>query len=249
MKRIRLKKRRKLSHWNYIVIVITVIIISIIWLLNFLGKKATPIIMNYAEKQAKKIATIVISQSVNEEVISSFKTDDLFVTNSNDKGEISSVDFNPLMVNKMLASISSNVKSYLKKLESGQIGDLGLSDTTLVNVSSKELKNGVIYEVPSGIIFNNGLLANIGPKIPVKLSLIGDITTDVKTKISDYGINNAIIEIVVNVKVTEQVILPFDYKQITVETDIPIAMKMIQGKVPNYYFNGKDVPSLSIDAN
>lgn len=249
MRKIRLKKKRKLNQWNYIVIIITLIIISIIWLFSFLGKKATPIIMNYAEKQAKKIATIVISQSINEEVISSFKTDELFTTNSNDKGEINSVDFNPLMVNKMLSSISSNVKSYLRKLETGNIDDLDLSDTTLVNVSSKDLKNGVIYEIPSGIIFNNGLLANIGPKIPVKLGLVGDITTDVKTKISNYGINNAIIEIVVNVKVTEQVILPFDYKQVTVETDIPIAMKMIQGKVPNYYFNGENAPSLSIDTN
>ena len=68
----------------------------------------------------------------------------------------------------------------------------------------EKLKSGIIYQVPTGIIFNNGLLSNIGPKIPVKLSLIGDVTIDIKTTIKDYGINNAVIQVSINVKVTEQ---------------------------------------------
>ena len=42
---------------------------------------------------------------------------------------------------------------------------------------------------------------------------------------------------VINVEVYEQVILPFTTKRVTINTDIPIAVKLIQGEIPSYYFN------------
>ena len=71
----------------------------------------------------------------------------------------------------------------------------------------------------------------------MKLSLTGDILTDIHTKVTDYGINNAVVEIVISVEVYEQVILPFTTKRVTINTDIPIAVKLIQGEIPSYYFN------------
>ena len=38
----------------------------------------------------------------------------------------------------------------------------------------------------------------------------------------------------------ERVILPFVSKQIKIESRIPIAMKLIRGNIPEYYFNGID---------
>ena len=32
-------------------------------------------------------------------------------------------------------------------------------------------------------------------------------------------------------------ILPFTTKRVTINTDIPIAVKLIQGEIPSYYFN------------
>jgi hypothetical protein len=49
--------------------------------------------------------------------------------------------------------------------------------------------------------------------------------------------------------VTEQVVLPYDTSQIEIETTIPITIKLIQGTVPNYYFNGTENPSLSLSTN
>lgn len=249
MKRIRLKKKRKISIWTYIsVLALSLVIFSII-IFIYIGRNVTPKIQKYAEKQAKRVSSIVIGKSVTKEMLDSFETEDLFITNKNTDGTVSSIDFNPLVINRMLSEVGNNVKEYLHKLETGNIEDLELSDTTLFNVSQKKLKSGIIYEVPSGIIFNNGLLANIGPKIPVKINFIGDIVTDVVTDITDYGINNAIIQIGIKVKVNELVILPYDSNQITIETTIPVAIKLIQGTVPNYYFNGANNPSLSFDTD
>lgn len=249
MKRIKLKHHKRLKKFDYILMVIFLIIISVILAFYYIGKHATPIIQDYAEKQAKRISAIVISQAVNDEVVEYINVEDMFVETQNSSGEVSSVDFNSAAINQVLSKVSKSVKAYLKKIENGEIEDLNLSDTSVFNVSPKDLKNGIIYEVPTGIIFNNGLLANIGPKIPIKLSLIGEITTDIETNITDYGINNAVIQVSVKVTVSEQVIFPYDSSLIEVETIIPIAMKLIQGNIPEYYFNGSGIPSLSIDSN
>jgi sporulation protein YunB len=249
MKRIKLHKKRKMSTLSILLLLLMLLIISIILVFIYIGKNITPKIQNYAEIQAKKIISLVLSQTVTDEIIDTFKTDDLFITQENEDGTVGSIDFNSVVVNKALVSISKNVKSYLKKLENGEIEDIGLSDSSLLNVEEKKLKNGIIYEVPTGIIFDNGMLSNIGPKIPVKLSFLGDVTCDVVTDITDYGINNAIVEIGIKIVVTEQVVLPYDTSQIEIETTIPITIKLIQGTVPNYYFNGTENPSLSLSTN
>lgn len=229
MKKIKLKKVKS-KKLNIVIIMILLIIVSIIFIFNYIGKNITPVIINYAEKQAKKIALVVMSKAVDDEIIDRINPNDLFITNENE------TNYDMSNVTELLKRISVNVKSYLKKLESGEITNLGLTNE-YINVDSKKLKDGIVYEVPTGIIFNNGLLANLGPKIPIKLSLVGDITTDIVTDIKEYGINNAIISLSINVKITEQLILPFSYKQIVVENNFPLTIKIVEGNVPSYYLN------------
>ena len=86
----------------------------------------------------------------------------------------------------------------------------------------------------------------MGPKIPVKLSLIGDIVSNVNTKVTNYGINNALIEVSIYVQVESRVILPFITDTVIVETEIPVAMKLVQGIVPDYLLGGLTNSSVPI---
>ncbi len=143
----------------------------------------------------------------------------------------------------MVGLITSNVQDYLKKLEDGDIQSIGIKNT--VTFASKDkLKKGIIYEIPSGLVFNNVIMTNIGPKIPVRLSLLGDVSTNFKTDVTNYGINNALIKLVITVEIKEQVILPFTSKQISVKTEVPLALKLMQGDIPHYYFNGSTMPNV-----
>ena len=49
-----------------------------------------------------------------------------------------------------------------------------------------------------------------------------------------------------NIKLTEKVLLPISSKEINVEYNIPISLKMIQGAIPNYYFNGIESKSIVV---
>ena len=95
-----------------------------------------------------------------------------------------------------------------------------------------------------GAVFNNSFLANLGPKIPIRFNLVGKIKANLKSTITDYGINNALIETVLHLTLTLKVILPITSEEISVESNVPISMKIISGEVPEYYLNGYNQTSL-----
>lgn len=240
-KKLHLKKSKKkfiVKKSNLIIFILVALFIGVSWLFWFMNKKLTPVIMDYAEIQAGRIATLVINQAITKEVTNEMDMDDLFIILKNDDGDIKSIDFNPLFVNKMLSMVTSSVQIYLQNLENGNLDEIGLSNVGLGDYDKDKLREGIIFEVPTGIVLNNSLLYNIAPKIPVRLSLIGDIVSNVDTKITDYGINNALVEIIIKISVVEQVMLPFASDKITVSTNVPVAIKLIQGDVPNYYLQG-----------
>ena len=89
--------------------------------------------MDYAEIQAGRIATLVINQAITKEVTNEIDIEDLFIVIKDDEGNIKSMDFNPLAVNKMLSLVTNNVQVYLRKLESGKIEEIGLTSSSYDN--------------------------------------------------------------------------------------------------------------------
>ncbi len=233
-----MKKKFVLKKLNILILSLIFIFILIVVSFKIINEKVNPILFSYAELETRKFASIIINKAIEKNVVNDLTIDELYIVNKNQNNEISSVDFNPVIVNKFLTKVTSSVQMNIKNLEEGNLDLLEVSEDILMYYDKENLKKGIIFKIPSGIIFNNSLLANLGPKIPVRFTLVGDVVTGVKTNITNYGINNALLEVNVNVKLTLKVILPISTKDVSVETDVPIAIKMIQGNVPNYYSNG-----------
>ena len=134
--------------------------------------------------------------------------------------------------------MTSLVELNLRAVEEGKIDMLELPENSLSDYNMDLLEKGIIVEVPLGIVTGSNLLYNIGPKIPVKLSLIGDVSTGFSTEVVEYGINNALLKLMIDIKVDTKIILPIISDNLTIECSIPIAMKVVQGTIPNYYING-----------
>lgn len=232
---------------NKIVIILIFIIFFIFLMFRLLNKKVSPILLEYAEQETEKLATLIINSAITKQVVEGLTMDNLFILTTDEKGEIISIDFNSVIVNKVLTTTTSSVEMNLKYLEQGKTELLDLPDNILVNYENYDLKNGIIYEIPIGIVFQNSFLSNLGPKIPVRINLIGSIVSSVETKVTNYGINNALIEVYIKLKLGIKVILPFTSDKMTVETLVPVALKLVRGNVPEYYANGYlSSPLLSI---
>lgn len=233
----------KKTKWNLFLVTLFLLGIALFLSFKIINTKVTPVLLTYAESKATKIATLLITQAVNDKVLNMMDVEDIVVTSKDSGGFVREVDVNPISVNKLLNMITNYVQEYLEKVEVGNIDSLGVSDTIFSNYDLHKLKQGIIYEIPSGVIFKNSLLSNLGPKIPVRINLVGDVTSDIQTKVSNYGINNVFLEVIVYVEVSMQVLLPFASKTVQANTNIPIVMKIIEGNVPNFYY-----PSLTNQA-
>mgnify|MGYP000067100612 CR=1 FL=1 len=154
------------------------------------------------------------------------------------KGEIVLIDFNSKNTSKILSTITSLIELNLRAIEEGKIDMLELPLNSLDAYDMDLLDKGIITYIPFGMVTGSSLLYNLGPKIPVKLSLVGDVVTGFSTDVTEYGINNALIKLMIDVKVDTRVILPIISEEINIDASIPIAMKVVQGKIPDYYMNG-----------
>ncbi|MFV0275138.1 MAG: sporulation protein YunB [Bacilli bacterium] len=243
MKRARLKRKRKINKSSLVTLLLISFVFCLMLLFSYINNRITPILLQYAELETNRLASLVISKAITKELANNMDIDKLFVIIKNNDGEIISIDFNTTIVNKILATSNNLVQLNLRSIENGNIENLELPEELYLTNSTKNLKKGIIYEVPMGVVFNNTLLNNLGPKIPVKLNLIGTVDSNIKTNLREYGVNNAMIEVYVSVKVIEKVNLPFSTKKVVVETDIPVAIKLVQGKVPAYYNSNKSTQS------
>ena len=208
--------------------ILIVFFILIILLLKVFDKKATPIIKNYANVQTKRIGIEILRSVATTEVNKVIKSNELFEITKDNTGKIESIDFDTTIVNEALIVASKNVRARLKEIEKGKNLPVELTE-------SNNFSDGIIFYVPVGIIFGNSFLTNFGPKIPVKIKYSGNVGLDIKTRVKEYGINSALIEIYIYIEVTQRTILPFSSNDINLHSEIPIVMKVIKGDIPNYF--------------
>lgn len=224
MKRMRLKKeKRTIKHKKLITFIVIFLLLIIIFFK--ITSNVYRYFLNYAEAELIKLTAVVINGSVSKDTFNKLNTEDLYFITKNNNNEIEMVDYNSNMVNEFLDNATNEIQHNLLKMQNGEI-DL-----------TNELKNdsGVLFEIPLGIITNNPIFNNFGPKIPVRMQIIGSLLTNINVKVQEYGINNVYVEMVVFIEVQERIVLPLVTKEITITNEIPVSYKLISGKIPDYY--------------
>lgn len=205
-------------------IILILIILLSFTILKLITKNISPIMMEYSKSKVKRLASLVINKGVTDDVLNIINTQELFIVDKSNNEEIITITLDPLMVNRIESSATDKVESILSLLEK--------NDQELL---AKYNINSEYFVIPSGMVFNSGLMANVGPLIPIKMRLIGNVTSKVTTSLKEYGINNSLITVSVNITVELKVILPLTIDSISITNSVPVAIKLIQGKVPNYY--------------
>lgn len=91
--------------------------------------------------------------------------------------------------------------------------------------------------MPMGSLQKNSLFINVGPSIPIRMSFIGQVESNLNTSIREYGINYLAIEVNVHVTVEEQIIMPATSRKETLSIEAPLTVKIIQGEIPDFYMS------------
>ena len=160
------------------------------------------------EKKLKKYAITETSHFISNFIqqivddVSNNKLDDnkIFSISRNNYNEIEIIDFNTKEVNNVLEEITTKIEENLKMLEQGKIKNLNIS-STFKGKNFKGIHDGVLFELGDNFFGNK--VFNIETKIPLRISFIGNVYTSISTKIKNYGLNSAYLEVIVKVEVKE----------------------------------------------
>ncbi len=224
------------------VIIITFILFMIftvqgLWIIN---RGIEPSLMSIAETESMRLARQAINYSISKKITEDVEAEDLIEVVEDDQGRISTVGYNRKVVTDLLAKTTLRVQSYLDKIGEGEEPEIGVPPEIEIQTEpGKNETTGIIYEIPLGQATNNALLANLGPKVPVRFTAIGDVQSNISTDVTPYGINNMLLHISIHYEVNVKVVIPFSTKTAKVATDIPVDIRVIQGEVP-YFYNSSD---------
>ena len=103
----------------------------------------------------------------------------------------------------------------------------------------KDNSKSKILTVPFFIASDNIIISSLGPKIKFKYEIIDNVKGKIKTKVTDFGVNNALVEMYFELEIGYLVVIPMNKKESVLKTEILISSKIINGKVPTFY--GKNI--------
>ena len=209
-------------------------VLSSFFLLQISGKKLNSSIYNYVNIESKRLASNIVTYSINETIEKNLN-DELFTITKNNQNEVEILDYNTKEVNGILKVVTKEIQKNLLSLEEGNIKEFAIAET-FKNGKFKQTKKGVICEIPLGILKKNIFFSNLGPTIPIRMTFLGNVQSNINTEITPYGFNSVVVEVYLHVKIEEQITMPTTSKKSVIEIDAPLTLKIIQGIVPKYYY-------------
>lgn len=235
-RRMRFKRGKKAS--TRLTLLFVSLLIMIIVSLYFVNSRIMPVYLEYAEIQTEKVASYVVSKAINSRTSSVLDVNDIIVDLPPGTSEMVTTKFNTDIINQVRAETTSLVKEYLEQAENGDLAHLPNLENVEYDVGRMEAGDGIVFFVPMGQALNLPILGNLGPRIPIRFHIIGNVHSDVQSTIREFGINNAYVEVSIHLEVNVQIIIPFASKSATVEQYIPVAIGLIRGTVPHIYTDG-----------
>ena len=208
----------------------TLLFISSIIYFYILNNKLSPSIIKYSNNKMKRLGIEVLRNVGLKEVNELVKNKELYVINKNNDGDIESIDFNTALLNEALLKVAKNARKRLKEIELEQ----NFPEEFYIKTKNNRLKEGIVFEVPLGLLSNNIFFNSFGPKIPIRVNYLGNVSLDVKSRVTNYGINNALIEIYVYIEVIQEVVIPFKTKEEVLSSEIPIIIQVVKGNGLSY---------------
>ncbi|MBR0278077.1 MAG: sporulation protein YunB [Clostridia bacterium] len=173
----------------------------------------TPIVSKHALSRANTYSSKVINNAVSEVIKNDFKYSDICNINKNSKGEIISVTYNSIKINKLKTELTDVIIKDIENLSTAEAG------------------------IPIGNITGSILLSGRGPKIPIKLLVAGSPDIKFEDEFISAGINQTKHKISIIIILNIEIILTNKSRVTSVKSEVPVSETLIIGDIPNVYIS------------
>lgn len=239
------KKKSKKHLFSFLLYLFFVCFIFAFFFIYYFHRTLGPGLIRCAEDEVEKLSVLTLNNGVRKYMANHDMGDILQIVRK-ENGDISLVRYDTKKLNQFTIELTSLLTKDLDLLVKGNFEDLDLDIGRISSNSYLKVDEGILFMISLGSATGNSLLANIGPKIPLNLSVIGNVQTDVHSKVTNYGLNNAMIEIFVDIQMQMVIQMPFLSKKVKIKKSIPLTMEMVQGEIPNYYLDRESKDNSSI---
>ena len=206
-----MKLKERLKRKYYILITFLISLFLFIIIFSLYSKKLNPKLNDYIDFLVKDEIYKKVIKSNN--FITNEEVNDILYIDKNNSNEIVYLDYDIDKTYKLL-------NKYIDSLK-------------------KDNSKSKILTVPFFIASDNIIISSLGPKIKFKYEIIDNVKGKIKTKVTDFGVNNALVEMYFELEIGYLVVIPMNKKESVLKTEILISSKIINGKVPTFY--GKNI--------
>ena len=121
---------------------------------------------------------------------------------------------------------------------SGNMAHINDLSTAILDKVMESADDGTIsIAIPLGNLLGINLLSGKGPDIIVEIVMLTSSKTDFKSVVQSTGINQSEYQLMLEVTIDIDVLVPWGTESATTVTEVIIADTVIIGKVPETYFN------------
>ena len=191
---------------------IAVILAIAISTASFGIKGIQPIIEKNCKRMAKSVATKVSNIKATE-VMAKYEYDDILEISKDQNGNINRVGTNIFTINKIISDIPVYIQEELEREENSS------------------------FKIPLGSFLGSKFFSGMGPKVNVKVQMIGDMETDLRSEFTSAGINQTLHRIYLEIKCRVIILTPFETMEEVIANQVLIAEGVIVGDIPNAYYN------------
>jgi len=166
-----------------------------------------------ALSDATDIVTLAVNDAIRERMARGNYDYNYFVTLERDRaGEIVAIMMNMSRVNDLSSAMLSDV------VEAADSGQLDL-------------------RIPVGNLLGSNLLLGRGPEVPVLITMLTSSRADFRNDLSAAGINQTKHQILLELIVDIDVLLPWEILSTQIVSEVLVAETIIVGSVPETYMN------------
>lgn len=171
-----------------------------------------PIFDTICKDKAKSIATIISNDQATN-VMREHTYDELFTIDKDNDGNITMIKSNVYTINEIISDVAVKIQK--------EIDEKGRED----------------IEIALGSFTGFKLLSGKGPGVPIRISSIGNVETDLRSEFKEQGINQTLHRVYLQVECEVSILTPYNDITEKITNQVLIAENVIVGKIPNTYYN------------
>ena len=188
------------------------IIFIIILISGVVVKAVTPVFNRLCAEKAKSIATIITNDETTN-AISDYQYSDFVIIHKYDTGNVLMLESNMKNINIVISDVANRIQKSIDSMESQ---DINISLGSFTGVS---------------------ILSGRGIKVPIRISTIGNVKTNVRSEFISQGINQTLHRLYLDIETEISVLTPFNTINQSIKNQLILAENIIVGEIPETYYD------------